>query len=304
MFSPILPIECQLLVALRYYATGNSLKSLQSTASLDLSRGTVHNCIVNVSSSLAALGNEFIKFPTSIKDITEIKRGFYEYGGFPAVIGAIDGTVIRVKPPSTSEEAYVGRKDGHAINCQVICDINERFLDAVVRWPGSIHDSTIWKLSGVKTLIEDFVESQGPNYKGWLLGDSGYGQREIMMVPLLEEDLSPKEKRYNVAHKKCRCTVEMAIGVLKSRFRCLCKKTGGAILYQEDTACNIIVSCMVLHNYCRSRNMNYPVDTDIADMMRKESEMTLSRRHREDISEKKALKLGQEARTCVINSFM
>ena len=72
----------------------------------------------------------------------------------------------------------------------------------------------------------------------------------------------------------------------------------------SDTACNIIVSCMVLHYYCRSRNMNYPVDTDIADMMRKESEMTLSRRHREDISEKKALKLGQEARTCVINSFM
>ena len=120
------------------------------------------------------------------------------------MIGAIDGTVIRVKPPSTSEEDYVGRKEGHAINCQVICDINERFLDAVVRWPGSIHDSTIWKLSGVnfKTLIEDFVESQGPNYKGWLLGDSGYGQREIMMVPLLEEDHSPKEKRYNVAHKK------------------------------------------------------------------------------------------------------
>ena len=139
------------------YFVSSYLKSLQSTASLDLSRGTVHNCIVNVSSSLAALGDEFIKFPTSIKDITEIKRGFYEYGGFPAVIGAIDGTVIRVKPPSTSEEAYVGRKEGHAINCQVICDINERFLDAVVLWPGSIHDSTIWKLSGVKTLIEDFV---------------------------------------------------------------------------------------------------------------------------------------------------
>ena len=69
-----------------------------------------------------------------------------------------------------------------------------------------------------------------------------------------------------VAHKKCRCTVERAIGVLKSMFRWLCKKTGGAILYQEDTACNIIVSCMVLHNYCISRNMDYPVDTDIADM--------------------------------------
>ena len=136
-------------------------------------------------------------------------------------MGAIDGTIVRIKPPSTNEEAYVGIKEGHAINCQVICDINGNFMDAVVRWPGSLHDSSIWQLSGVKTMIESFVESQGPHYKGWLLGDSGYPQREIMMVPLLDE----KQRSYNKAHKKCRCSIERAIGVLKSRFRCLCKKT-------------------------------------------------------------------------------
>ena len=173
-----------------------------------------------------------------------------------------------------------------------------------MRWPGSTHDSTIWQLSAVKTIIEDFVKSQGPNYKGWLLGDSGYAQREILMVPLLEETLSPKEKRYNEAHKKCRCAIERAIGVLKSRFRCLCKKTGGGILYQEGTACNIIVSCMVLHNYCRSRNMDYPIDPDVAEMIRKENDISLSRSHSDNITDKEALKLGQAASRCVIDSFM
>ena len=40
-----LPIEGQLLDALRYFATGNSIKSLQNTASLSLSVGAVYNCI-------------------------------------------------------------------------------------------------------------------------------------------------------------------------------------------------------------------------------------------------------------------
>ena len=228
-----LPVEGQLLVTLRYFATGNSIKSLQNTASLNLSVGSVYKCIVHVSSAIASLGNDFIKFPSTAKEITEIKRGFYEYGGFPAVMGAIDGTVIRIKPPSTNEEAYVGRKEGHSINCQVICDIDEKFIDAVVRWPGSTHDSTIWQLSGAKNIFEAIVKREGRNFKGWLLGDSGYAQREIMMVPLLDEELTPKQKRYNGAHKKCRCTVERAIGVLKSRFRCQC-------MVQENWWCHYV----------------------------------------------------------------
>ena len=105
------------------------------------------------------------------------------------------------KHPSTNEEAYVGRKEGHSINCQVICDINEKFIDAVVRWPGSTHDSTIWQLSGTQNVIEAIVKREENDFKGWLLGDSGYAQREIMMVPLLDEELTPKQKRYNEAHK-------------------------------------------------------------------------------------------------------
>ena len=49
--------------------------------------------------------------------------------------------------------------------------------------------------------------------------------------------------------------------------------------------------------------MDFPVDPDIADMMKKESKMAMSHRHREVISSKEALKLGQEARAIIFVSI-
>ena len=46
------------------------------------------------------------------------------------------------------------------------------------------------------------MKREGNDFKGLLLGDSGYAQREIMMVPLLDEKLTTKQRRYNAAHKK------------------------------------------------------------------------------------------------------
>ena len=86
-----LPIEGQLMVALRYYATGNSINSLKKTASLDLSVGTVYQCVVNVSTALARLGNEFVKYPRDDKEITGIKTGFFEYGGSQLLLVLLTG---------------------------------------------------------------------------------------------------------------------------------------------------------------------------------------------------------------------
>lgn len=39
--------------------------------------------------------------------------------GFPRIIGVIDGTHIRIKPPVKQPEAYVNRKKFHSFNTQV-----------------------------------------------------------------------------------------------------------------------------------------------------------------------------------------
>ena len=71
-----------------------------------------------------------------------------------------------------------------------------------------------------------------------------------------------------------------------------------------NIACDIIVSCIVLHNYCRDRNHEYSVDDDVKEILRRESEVTISWKHQEKTSEKEDLKLGQLDRNAVIDSFM
>ena len=92
--------------------------------------------------------------------------------------------------------------------------------------------------------------------------DAGYSLRENVMIPF-ENPVKPDEVAFNRAHKKSRCTIERGVGILKSRFRCLCKQSGGAIAFDVHRTCRIIASCIVLHNYCRDRNIAIEIDEDI-----------------------------------------
>ena len=48
----------------------------------------------------------------------------FEQGGFPDVVGLIDGIHISIRAPIEEPDAYINRKKFHSINVQVICDEN------------------------------------------------------------------------------------------------------------------------------------------------------------------------------------
>lgn len=50
---------------------------------------------------------------------------------------------------------YRNRKSFFSINVQCLTDANLKFLDVVARWPGSVHDSTIFNNSVIKAKFED-----------------------------------------------------------------------------------------------------------------------------------------------------
>lgn len=87
----------QLLVSLRFYATGNHLMSVADTNGMRTS--TVSRIIKRVSEAIAALYDRFIKLPTSVEDINTTRRNFFDIALFPRVLGAVDGTHIRIRSP-------------------------------------------------------------------------------------------------------------------------------------------------------------------------------------------------------------
>ena len=53
-------------------------------------------------------------------------EGLHDKGGFPGVIGSVDGTYVRIQAPSTNENDFVNRKGFHSINVEAVCNHNSR----------------------------------------------------------------------------------------------------------------------------------------------------------------------------------
>lgn len=61
----------------------------------------------------------------------QVMQGSHDIAGFLNVIGAVDGTHIRIKSPSNDEHLYVNKKNYYSINVQGVCDSKLRFINIV-----------------------------------------------------------------------------------------------------------------------------------------------------------------------------
>lgn len=73
-----------------------------------------------------------------------------------------------------------------------------------------------------------------------------------------------KQKQAITGVKWTRVLIEQTFGLLKSRFRCL-HKSGVSLQYIPQKCANIIVACLLLHNYCVKRRIPNPEMLDPDD---------------------------------------
>jgi hypothetical protein len=195
--------------------------------------------IHKVTNLIAQLRPYFIRLPQNRNEINKIHNKFYDIAGFPNVLGAIDCTHIKIQSPGGEHgELYRNRKTWFSINTQATCNADLKFMDIVARWPGSVHDSTIFNDSRMRMRLE---ANEFPN--SYLLGDSGYACKRYLLTPLLTPR-NRSEETYNNAHKVTRNTIERSFGVLKRRFPCLAI----GIRLAMNRILAVIVATMVLHN--------------------------------------------------------
>lgn len=122
----------QIMIALRYYATGSFQIVLGDLAGI--SQSTAGNVVHRVSKAIARKNREFIKMPVG-DSFQQTQEKFFEKARIPRCIGCIDGTHIPIISPGGEDaELYRNRKGYFSINTQVICDSDGKICDIVARY--------------------------------------------------------------------------------------------------------------------------------------------------------------------------
>ena len=109
---------------------------------------------------------------------------------FPGAIGAVDGCHIEICRPSQNEHAYVNRKSVHAINLMAVVDHGGKFMDICVGWPGSAHDSRVWKNSplGRQLHLQQHRTRLLPE-GSHILGDSAFQLTTYLLTPFRDNQI-------------------------------------------------------------------------------------------------------------------
>ncbi|GAB1869285.1 Putative nuclease HARBI1 [Camponotus japonicus] len=244
--NSVTPLQ-QLLIALRFYATNGFMITMGDYGGMD--KSTVSRIVLRVSEAIASLAPIYIKLPQTQEETLRAQRNFFNIASFPRVIGAIDCTHIKIQSPGADDaEVFRNRKSYFSLNVQVVASADKKIINIVARWPGSVHDSTIFQNSNLRMLFET------NHFRNCiLLGDSGYPAKPYLFTPLLNTE-TRAQQLYNESHIRTRTIVEHTFGIWKRRFPVLAY---GSRL-KVTTVMIIIIATAVLHNIAQNRGEDIP----------------------------------------------
>ncbi|XP_063215794.1 putative nuclease HARBI1 [Bacillus rossius redtenbacheri] len=237
----------QLLLTLRFYATGGMQTTIGDC--FGVSKSTTSRIVTKVSGAIASLRPQFVRMPETQAEIIAVQQGFYRLAAFPRVVGTVDCTHVRIiSPGGNAPEEFRNRKGYFSVNVQTVSDAELNVRDIVARWPGSVHDSTIFNNSTLKARF-----MRGDYGNGVLLGDSGYAPTQFLLPPL-RNPVTEEQNLFNESLIRTRNTVERQYGVMKRRFPVLAL----GIRLHLETVEAVIVACAVMHNIALQKGEEEP----------------------------------------------
>jgi hypothetical protein len=111
-----------------------------------LSETSTLRCIrLFTASVVKRLTPELIKFPDTIAGFERNARAFEARSGIPGIIGAIDGSHIRIAPPKREQKSYYNRKSFYSVILSAVCDARGAFMICDVGFAGRMSDSKVLK---------------------------------------------------------------------------------------------------------------------------------------------------------------
>lgn len=133
-YRDCLPPEKVLALGLYRLAHGNSYSTIGPV--FNVGKSTVIEAVQDVVNGLYEIRNDHIKFPETLAEVTACIDTFSELTDLPNVVGAIDGSHVRIKAPVDSAPDYFSRFQQHDFIIQAVVDGKKIFLDFSCGYPG------------------------------------------------------------------------------------------------------------------------------------------------------------------------
>jgi hypothetical protein len=190
-----------------------------------------------------------IELPRSDSELNEVAQCWCDVSTCPinmlnGHIGAIDGWFVQTEMPNDQTyqaDYHSGHYQLYGLNVQAICNPDLLFLYIAVAGPGKINDNCA--LSRLREL-HNWIQSLHP----WcfLSVDGAYGLARRVMIPFnAAELLGEGHKTYNFYLSQLRIRIEMAFGLLMTKWR----KLRSLLNYSTPKNAQIIRVCTKLHNF-------------------------------------------------------
>nr|XP_043616035.1 protein ALP1-like [Erigeron canadensis] len=209
------------VVAMFLYTLAHHKKSRSIGYLFLRSRETVSRQFHQVLLSILKLHHILLKKPVPITE--DCQDG--KWRCFQGCLGALDGTLIKVTPPSDEKSRYRTRKGCISTNVLGVCCPNMQFIYVLPGWEGSAHDGRV--------LRDAISRNQGLRVPlgCYYLVDFGYCNANGFLAPYRGQRYHLKEfdghqpktpqEYFNMKHSKARNVIERCFGLLKGRWKIL-----------------------------------------------------------------------------------
>ena len=123
------PVQ-QVLIALRFFAEGSSLRVLGDAHGV--SPATVHRCIYRVVEVVNTnYFNQIIQFPENINNLPRLFQ-LKTQSLMPNVCGIVDGTHVNIRAPHQNSERFINRHDRYSINVMLVCGPDLKVKNTII----------------------------------------------------------------------------------------------------------------------------------------------------------------------------
>ena len=191
-----------------------------------LSHSMVSVIVRRVCSAYVNTLGQLIRLPVIEAEVKEKTTNFGSNWSFPQCLEAVDGTHIVIKQLSDTATDFIHHKGQFSINVQARCDYSCRFIDVVVKSPGSVHDVRMFINSTFNEKLRNgliprcykrMVSDEDP-IPVIILGDPAYSLLSYLMEEYANGGSTAQEQYFGYKLCSARNVIECAFDRLKARF--------------------------------------------------------------------------------------